>query len=131
METTLKSNKITINKPRHKGGAPPKRIRREKGIRVRLTASEHFFISAKAKEAGMVLSSWFREAAKSAKVMSRLKPEDIKIMRTLAGLANNLNQLMRLAHKDGLLTVARKCNEVLTQIDEAINKFNSDDRQDT
>lgn len=129
MKTILKSKQS--ERAKHKGGAPPKRIRREKGIRVRLNASEYFLITSKAKAAGMVLSSWFREAAINAKVVSRLKPEDLRIMQMLAGLANNLNQLAKLAHVSGILSIARKCDALLIEIDEALKYLNSDDRQDT
>jgi hypothetical protein len=86
---------------------------------------------AKAKDAGMRLSDWIRAAAKAAKVVARLKPEDLQIMRMLAGLANNLNQLTKLAHRDGILTIAIKCGNLLIEIDQALKYFNSDDRQNT
>jgi len=88
-------------------------------------------IAAKAKEAGMRISDWIRLAARTARVVARLKPEDLRIMRMLAGLANNLNQLVKLAHKEGLLSVAIKCNNVLIEVDQTLKYFNSDDRQDT
>jgi hypothetical protein len=130
MET---SNKLpaSADKPKHKGGRPKVRVRRETHVKVRLTATERFMISARAKDAGMRLSDWIRAAAKAAKVVARLKPEDLQIMRMLAGLANNLNQLTKLAHRDGILTIAIKCGSLLIEIDQALKYFNSDDRQDT
>jgi hypothetical protein len=130
MET---SNKLPANtdKPKHKGGRPKVKVRRETHVKVRLTATERFMISARAKDAGMRLSDWIRAAAKAAKVVARLKPEDLQIMRMLAGLANNLNQLTKLAHRDGILTIAIKCGNLLIEIDQALKYFNSDDRQDT
>ncbi|CAN5494246.1 plasmid mobilization relaxosome protein MobC [soil metagenome] len=118
-------------KPKHKGGRPKINIRREVQVKVRLTATEHFMIGARAKEAGMRISDWFRAAAKAARVIARLKPEDLQIMRMLTGMANNLNQLTKLAHRDGLLTVARKCDGLMIEIDQALKYFNSDDRKDT
>src|SRR5260221_775767 len=107
METNEKLT-VKIDRPKHKGGRPKVNVRRELHIKVRLTATEHFVIAARAKKAGMKISEWFRTAAKAARVVVRLKPEDLQIMRMLAGLANNLNQLTKLAHRDSLLTVARK-----------------------
>ena len=118
-------------KPKHKGGRPRINVRREVHIKVRLTATEHFMIAARAKDAGMRISDWFRAAAKAARVIARLKPEDLQIMRMLIGLANNLNQLTKLAHRDGLLSVARKCDGLMTEIDQALKYFNRDDRQNT
>ena len=123
MEETLeKSNK-------HKGGRPVKRIKRCNDIRVRLTNTELLLIKHKAKEARMSVSEWFRQAAKRAKVMARLSPEDLGYLRMLAGMANNLNQTTHLAHKEGLLSVLKRCRDVLFEIDETLKKLNTDDRQ--
>jgi hypothetical protein len=130
MEKTEKLS-VKTDRPKHKGGRPKVKVRHETHVKIRLTATERFMIETKAKDAGMRLSDWIRAAAKAAKVVARLKPEDLQIMRMLAGLANNLNQLTRLAHKDGILTIAIKCGNMLIEIDQALKYFNSDDRQDT
>jgi len=130
METNEKLS-VKTEKTKHKGGRPKVKVRRETHVKVRLTATERFMISARAKDAGMRLSDWIRAAAKAAKVVARLKPEDLQIMRMLAGLANNLNQLTKLAHRDGILTIAIKCGNLLIEIDHALKYFNSDDRKDT
>jgi hypothetical protein len=130
METSDKLPAKT-DKPKHKGGRPKVGVRRETHVKVRLTATERFMISTRAKDAGMRISDWIRAAAKAANVVARLKPQDLQIMRMLAGLANNLNQLTKLAHKDGILTIAIKCGNLLIEIDQALKYFNSDDRQDT
>ncbi len=130
METNEKIS-VKTDRPKHKGGRPKVRVRRETHVKVRLTATERFLIAGKAKDASMRLSDWIRAAARAAKVVARLKPEDLQIMRMLAGLANNLNQLTKLAHKDGILTIAIKCGNLLIEIDQALKYFNSDDRQDT
>jgi hypothetical protein len=130
METNEKLT-VKTDKPKHKGGRPKVKVRRETHVKVRLTATERFLIAAKAKDAGMRLSDWIRAAAKAAKVVARLKPEDLQIMRMLTGMANNLNQLTKLAHRDGILTIAIKCGNLLMEIDQALKYFNSDDRQDT
>lgn len=130
METNEKTSGKT-DKPKHKGGRPKVRVRRETHVKVRLTATERFLIAGKAKDAGMRLSDWIRAAARAAKVVARLKPEDLQIMRMLTGMANNLNQLTKLAHRDGILTIALKCGSLLIEIDQALKYFNSDDRQDT
>jgi hypothetical protein len=130
METNEKSS-VKTDKPKHKGGRPKVRVRRETHVKVRLTATERFLIAGKARDAGMRLSDWIRAAARAAKVVARLKPEDLQIMRMLTGMANNLNQLTKLAHRDGILTIAIKCGNLLIEIDQALKYFNSDDRQDT
>jgi len=113
---------------KRKGGAPKKKVKRETDIRVRLTVKEKFLIENKAKLAGMRISNWFRSAAVNGKVVARFSNEEMKIFRTLAGLANNLNQLTHLAHISGLLTVQKKCRELLVLIDEVLSNFKKDDR---
>lgn len=121
--------KMNIIPNKHKGGAPKKKVKRETDIRIRLTAAEKFLIENKAKAAGMRASNWIRAAAKSAKVIPRLTAPDLEILRMLAGLANNLNQLTRKAHQEGLLSVALKCRDVLIEIDTALKYLNKDDRE--
>ncbi|WP_316753939.1 plasmid mobilization protein [Pedobacter gandavensis] len=116
---------------RHKGGAPQKKIKRASGIRVRLTTSERFLIESKAKQAGVRISDWFRSAALKAKVVARITTEDRRILHLLAGMANNLNQLTKLAHTSGIVSIAIKCGHLLTEIDQAIRYLNSDDGKDT
>ena len=130
METTAKTNiKLPISQPKNKGGAPKKRVRRELIIRIRMTATERFQIDTKAKDAGMRSSSWIRAAAKSAKVVPRLTADERRILWMLAELANNLNQLTKLAHQLGLLRVVRNCEKILIEIDETLIHLHNDDRE--
>jgi hypothetical protein len=130
MEATAKTaNKRQIAQPKNKGGAPKKRVKREIILRIRMTATERFYIDSKAKTAGMRSSSWIRAAAKSAKVVPRLSDDERRILWMLAELANNLNQLTKLAHQLGLLTVTRDCSKILNEIDITLKHLNSDDRE--
>jgi hypothetical protein len=124
------SNKASA-RPKHKGGAPQKRIKRASGIRVRLTATERFLIESNARQAGMRISDWFRAAALKAKVMARITAEDRRVLHLLAGMANNLNQLTKLAHTSGIMGIAIRCDHLLTEIDQALKYLNSDDGKDT
>ena len=94
-----------------------------------MTATERFQIDNKAKAAGMRSSPWIRASAKSAKVVPRLTADERRVLWMLAELANNLNQLTKLAHQLGLLRVVRQCQEVLKQIDDTLIQLNKDDRE--
>ena len=128
VRVSVKDDQATV-KPRHKGGAPKKRVKRELIIRIRMTATERFQIDTKAKAAGMRSSSWIRAAAKSARIVPRLTADERKILWMLAELANNLNQLTKLAHRHGLLSVVRGCGELLKQIDDTLKHIHNDDRE--
>ncbi|MFA6275229.1 MAG: plasmid mobilization relaxosome protein MobC [Pedobacter sp.] len=112
---------------RAKGGRPLKKIKRERNVRVRLTVSEHLRIEHKAKLAKMTISEWVRASAVTAKVSARLSPDELGHFRVLSGLANNLNQLTKLAHVQGLLIVQRKCRELLGSIDQLLTKLGGND----
>ena len=130
MEATVKTtNKQQIPQPKNKGGAPKKRVKRELIIRVRMTATERFYIESKAKAAGMRSSSWIRAAAKSAKIVPRLTDDERRILWMLAELSNNLNQLTKLAHQLGLLRVVRQCEQVIKEVDKTFKHLNKDDRE--
>ena len=115
---------------KNKGGAPRKTIKRDLDIRVRLNATERFMMDTKAQAAGIKTSDWVRQAIKSAKVIPRLSAEELKILRMLAGLANNLNQLMKLAHRNPQLSIEGKCRNLLFRIDYTLRLINKDDRKD-
>ncbi|QNK64111.1 plasmid mobilization relaxosome protein MobC [Pedobacter sp. PAMC26386] len=136
--TSTRSNiglKDPINKSseraRNKGGAPQKKIKRASGIRVRLNAKERFLIESKARMAGMRISDWVRAAALKAKVVARITDEDRRILHLLAGMANNLNQLTKLAHTNGIMSIVIKCDQLLTEIDQTLRYLNSDDGENT
>lgn len=114
---------------KHKGGRPEKVIKKDNILVVRMTQTERMLIVGKASEAGMKPAEWFRKAAKTAKVIARFKPEDAAILRMLTGMANNLNQLTKLAHQEGLLSIQRKCRELINEIDETLKYLNPYDRK--
>jgi hypothetical protein len=121
----------TGERPKHKGGAPKKKIKRASGIRVRLTSTERFLIESKAREAGMRISDWFRAAALKAKVVTRMTAEDRRVLHLLAGMANNLNQLTKLAHTSSIVSVAIRCGHLLTEINQTLKYLNSHDGEDS
>jgi hypothetical protein len=112
---------------RRKSGRPKKTISRSDILMVRVTPTERIFIEGRAKKAGIKPSEWFRRAAKSAKVFPRFTAEECGWFRMLAGVANNLNQLTHLAHVAGLFTLALKCQTLLNEIEELLNKISSHD----
>ncbi|WP_125185169.1 MobC family plasmid mobilization relaxosome protein [Botryobacter ruber] len=114
---------------RKKGGRPVQRVKKSHTLVVRLTETERLLIKGKAREAGMKTSEWFRLAARKAAVVARLKPEEAVLLRMLSGLANNLNQLARLAHREGLLSIQGKCRQALNEINQLLQQLSKDDRK--
>ncbi|MGV3604334.1 MAG: plasmid mobilization protein [Dyadobacter fermentans] len=111
-----------------RGGRPPKKVKRNAQLMVRLSETERFLIESKARESGLRPSTWMRQAAKKARVVARLSAEEAGFIRMLAGLANNLNQLLRFTNMQGLLHETKKAAELLSNIDHLLKRLTKDDR---
>lgn len=123
--TTSLPKQVVANK--NKGGRPKLKVRRDKELRIRMNSNELFLIRSKAKDAGMHVSTWIRQAAKTARIAPRWTPEQMQVFRMLFGMANNLNQLARQANSGQLLFVARKCDALLIEINQTLKHLNNND----
>lgn len=94
---------------------PTKAIKRTERITVRYTISELRLVQRFAERSGLRTAEFVHDRSLSHKIRSRLTEEELHIYRNLVGMANNLNQLTKLAHDRRLLTVE------LLKVSEAIN----------
>jgi len=117
-------------KRENKGGRPRQQLTRDAHLMVRMTAAEKRNVCAKAKAAGMKPSEWFRAAAMKASIVPRLSPGDLQVLRMLSGMANNLNQLTKLAHGFGYHHAAKACIALLEKINEVIDALFDDRKTD-
>ena len=109
---------------RHGGGRPKKTIKRESATGVRFTKAEYFIINQKAIKAGMRVTSYIREIALNGNVMARTSEEERHFIRQLIGISNNLNQLTKKAHQEGLLTAVLHFEKYRNIIDELLQQLN-------
>ncbi|MDB5156155.1 MAG: hypothetical protein JWR50_862 [Mucilaginibacter sp.] len=132
MTTVLRKppQKPALSRPKNKGGRPKAKVRRDQTLRIRINATELFLVKTKAREAGMRASTWIRQAAKGARIAPRWTPEQMELLRMLAGMANNLNQLAKQANSGKLLFIVRSCVSLLAEIDDTLKKLNNHDGQD-
>lgn len=108
-------------------GRPKKAITRSVSLVVRLTPTERLAIESRAKNAGMVISEWFRKTARTAVVRPRLSKEEASHLRTLSGMANNLNQLTKLAHTGGLVSILTDLRRLLGEVERLMERMGRDD----
>lgn len=111
------------------GGRPKARIKKDDNIKVRVSATQRLRIAAKAEKAGLSLSEFFRQAALKAVVRPRMNKEEAAHYRTFAGAANNFNQIVKMAHQAGILSVLKDCREAIYMIKEILIKIKGDDRE--
>jgi hypothetical protein len=91
------------------GGRPKKadEDKRDYAVQVRMKGSGYERIKALAEQRGSSMADVIRELCNKGKVVVNTPtPEQEVILRQLAGLSNNLNQLARRAKADGFASVA-------------------------
>lgn len=99
---------------------------KEKVVSVRVTTMEYLALKKRSRDAGTSLSRFARSALLSAKVVQRISKDDADTLRKLSGEANNLNQLARLANKDGFTSVAKEVIGLRSIIIGIINRLSDD-----
>jgi Bacterial mobilisation protein (MobC). len=122
----LAKEKETDEKKR-KRGRPKKAITRSVSLVVRMTPTERLAIESRATSAGMPISEWFRKTARTAVIIPRLSREETSYLRTLSGMANNLNQLTKLAHKSGLVSFMTDLRRLLNEVERLMERMGRDD----
>ncbi len=108
---------------KHTGGRPKKIVRKEISKGIRFTKAEYFIIKQKALKTGTSVCNYIREIAVYGKIISRLNEEERNYVRQLTGMANNLNQLTKKAHQEGLFTVIALLENYKNLVDSILEKI--------
>ena len=115
--------KEVVEEKQLKAGRPLKTVKRDIRAAVRFSKTEYFIVQTKAGKAGLKVSAYIREVAINAQVKSRLSNDDRQTARELAGFSNNINQVAKTAHKEGILSAMQYFETIKTVIDEVLNRF--------
>ena len=110
---------------KHMGGRPKKAVRKEINKGIRFTKAEYFIIKQKASKTGTNVCNYIREMAIHGKIISQLSEEERNYVRQLTGMANNLNQLTKKAHQEGLFSVILLLEKYKNLVDEILAKMNA------
>jgi Bacterial mobilisation protein (MobC) len=113
----------TVRKRRKKAGRPAKTIKREIRTCIRFTKPEHFIIKEKAAAAGLKTAGYIRQIAIHAVINPRLTEEERHFVRQLIGMANNLNQLAKSCHQEGVLRGMLYFENYRKHLDEILKKL--------
>jgi hypothetical protein len=108
---------------KHSGGRPKKPVKRDIIKGIRFTKSEYYVVKQKASKAGIRISLFIRQTAINGKAQPLLDEEERQFVRQLVGMANNLNQLTKKGHQEGLLTAVLMFEKYRNLIDELLEKF--------
>src|SRR5690606_10588337 len=109
-----------------KGGRPPKMIKRDKQAGVRFTTVEYAIVKQKALKSGMRVMAYMREMSLKGQIIERLTPEDRQILRQLAGIGNNLNQLVKKCNQEGMGKNVFRFEVIRYRIDKLLQQLRHD-----
>lgn len=113
----------TVRKKKKKAGRPAKIIKREVRASVRFTKTEYFIIREKAAKAGVKVSEYIRQTAINANIKTRLSPEEREFAKQLIGMSNNINQLAKACHQEGLLQAMVYFENYRNHLDDILKKL--------
>lgn len=116
---------MTQTKPKSMRGRRPKpewqRLRNE--IKLHLDDGNYAVVKDMAREAGLSLNKFITRTVMGTTIRKALTDEEYAMVRSLQGIANNLNQLTRCANGMGFDTVVTKVDSMLTTTLGLLSKF--------
>ena len=94
------------NKKAKRGRPIKEKEKLSTSINLKLTEEDFKKIKERAEKLGMKATQYAREMTLKGDVKSRFTLEELDLMRKLAGIANNMNQLARKANQVGYIKEA-------------------------
>lgn len=115
-------------KNRNVNGRPKLSATDKKGykVTVKFATAEYYSLKAKAKEAGMTISLFVRNALQQCEVRQRLSDTHLKHILQLTGMANNLNQIAKKANIHGYSAAGTESEILAEEIDNVIKSIEND-----
>ena len=107
----------------NKGGRPPKSTtdKLKYRVTVKLATPDYYTLKSRARSAGISASEYLRECFRKGYVRQRFTAEHSDYIRKLCGMANNLNQLTRKAHREGVKLHYGQCQHLLLSLENIID----------
>lgn len=109
-------------KNKSKGGRPAKGEKKlSTSINLKLTAKDYNSVKQKAGKIGLTPTQYAREMTINGGVKSRFSLEELSLIRNLAGMGNNLNQLAKQANKSGFSLVGVEIAHITLKIKQLLD----------
>ena len=97
--------------------------RLSKSITVKFSKIDYEILRTRSRKANRRLAEYIRESALQSEVVQRRTEADMKEYRTLVGMANNLNQLTKMAHQDSIIYLNSPIDKLLGEITGVIREY--------
>ena len=119
----------TRNQDNKKHGGRPtvadgKRL--SKAVTVKFSKKDYELLKVRSKKANKRMAEYVRESALQSEVVQPRTEADMKEYRTLVGMANNLNQLTKMAHQDGIIYLYSPIIGLLGEITNVVRTYKQD-----
>ena len=112
------------NKKKSKGRPIVADARRlSKAITVKFSKIDYEILRTRSRKANRRLAEYIRESALKSEVVQPRIEADLKEYRTLVGMANNLNQLTKMAHQDSIIYLYSPIDRLLGEITHVIREY--------
>lgn len=110
---------------KNKGGRPTKTLSEKQKYQVllRLNTMEYYILLGKAREASITRTEFLRRLITKAEVKARITPEEMQLIRTVSGMANNLNQIAHRLNAFGIYALNEDLNALKVLIHELIKRL--------
>ena len=97
--------------------------RLSKAVTVKFSKIDYETLKTRSRKANRRLAEYIRESALQSEVVQPRTEADLKEYRTLIGMANNLNQLTKIAHQDGIIYLYSPLDKLLGEITNVIREY--------
>ena len=97
--------------------------RLSKAVTVKFSKIDYETLRTRSCKANRRLAEYIRESALKSEVVQPRTETDLKEYRTLVGMANNLNQLTKLAHQDSIIYLYSPIDKLLGEITDVIREY--------
>ena len=97
--------------------------RLSKAVTVKFSKIDYETLRTRSRKANRRLAEYIRESALKSEVVQPRTETDMKEYRALVGLANNLNQLTKMAHQDSIIYLYSPIDKLLGEITDVIREY--------
>ena len=97
--------------------------RLSKAVTVKFSKIDYETLKTRSRKANRRLAEYIRESALQSEVVQPRTEADLKEYRTLVGMANNLNQLTKMAHQDSIIYLYSPIDKLLGEITNVIREY--------
>ena len=94
-----------------------------KAVTVKFSKIDYERLCRRSRQANLTLAEFIRVSAFETTITAKHSADETAVIRSLTGMANNLNQLTRLSHQAGFHRTQRTVTELLQKLKEIIVRY--------